>query len=191
MRPLLNSNMAPKNKEISIDLRGEGTTHKHTPAPSTPTQKSALTPTERSNMSQFSGLKSFVSKFSGKAKSAAESSLVSSSTTKSSSTGSDNVLMQFVAKVNSKLESYEPVKEWKCWCGHVFKAPGEWYPTEPAMCEAPGCPNPKFFLSGPGRAMLAAGGPPAPQVGGAAGAAGQLPEGAKKLPTGGMGGRLK
>ena len=48
-------------------------------------------------------------------------------------------------------------KEWKCHCGHVFRAAGEWYPTEPAYCEAPACPNPTFYLDGPGRAMLESG----------------------------------
>jgi hypothetical protein len=48
-------------------------------------------------------------------------------------------------------------KEWKCHCGHVFRAAGEWYPTEPSYCEAPGCPNPTFYLDGPGRAMLESG----------------------------------
>ncbi len=45
-------------------------------------------------------------------------------------------------------------REWKCHCGHIFRAEGEWYPTEPCYCEAPGCPNPTFYLDGPGRAML-------------------------------------
>jgi hypothetical protein len=45
-------------------------------------------------------------------------------------------------------------REWNCQCGHKFRAEGEWYPTEPCYCEAPGCPNPTFYLDGPGRAML-------------------------------------
>ena len=36
-------------------------------------------------------------------------------------------------------------RTWRCCCGHTFRAPGIWVPSEPAMCEAPGCPNPKFF----------------------------------------------
>jgi hypothetical protein len=45
-------------------------------------------------------------------------------------------------------------RDWTCQCGHKFRAEGEWYPTEPSYCEAPGCPNPTFYLDGPGRAML-------------------------------------
>jgi hypothetical protein len=74
-------------------------------------------------------------------------------------------------------------KEWKCHCGHVFRAPGEWYPTEPAYCEAPACPNPTFYLDGPGRAMLDSGdikGKPLPTPGKTKG-------GGK---PGGMGGRF-
>jgi hypothetical protein len=49
------------------------------------------------------------------------------------------------------------VREWECWCGHKFRAPGQWIPCGPMMCQAPGCPNPKFFISGEGRKMLDSG----------------------------------
>ncbi|KNH08486.1 hypothetical protein XU18_1055 [Perkinsela sp. CCAP 1560/4] len=37
-------------------------------------------------------------------------------------------------------------RTWQCCCGHTFRAPGIWVPSEPSMCEAPGCPNPRFFM---------------------------------------------
>lgn len=45
-------------------------------------------------------------------------------------------------------------KEWRCGCGHVFRDSGDWQACEPSRCEAPSCPNPKFFLDGPGKNML-------------------------------------
>ena len=36
-------------------------------------------------------------------------------------------------------------RTWRCPCGHTFRAAGTWVPTEPSLCEAPGCPNPRFF----------------------------------------------
>eukprot|EP00759_Apiculatamorpha_spiralis_P039498 PhF_6_TR38357/c0_g1_i1/m.57172 len=54
-------------------------------------------------------------------------------------------------------------KEWECWCGHKFRAPGLWVPCAPITCMAPRCPNPKFFMEGPGREMLKVkGGTPLP-----------------------------
>ena len=100
----------------------------------------------------------------------------------------DNNILSVVSRVVKSLEVADPVREWTCWCGHKFRAPGEWYPTEPAMCEAPGCPNPKFFLTGAGREMLASGGP---QPSGASGRGAAKPAsltGGKG--GGGMGGRL-
>jgi len=37
-------------------------------------------------------------------------------------------------------------RTWRCACGHTFRAHGIWVPSEPGMCEAPGCPNPRFFM---------------------------------------------
>ena len=48
-------------------------------------------------------------------------------------------------------------RTWECCCGHRFRAPGIWVPSEPAMCEAPGCPNPKFFTLGCNKHFLEAG----------------------------------
>lgn len=45
-------------------------------------------------------------------------------------------------------------REWECWCGHKFRAPGEWVPCAPVQCMAPGCPNPGYFLEGEGRQLL-------------------------------------
>jgi hypothetical protein len=58
------------------------------------------------------------------------------------------------SKVSDTILSEFQEREWKCACGHIFRASGEWSPCEPSRCEAPRCPNPKFFLSGPGVNML-------------------------------------
>ncbi|KAG8344036.1 hypothetical protein ERJ75_001328600 [Trypanosoma vivax] len=47
-------------------------------------------------------------------------------------------------------------REWQCPCGHKFRASGEWVATLPIYCEVPSCPNPKFYVDGPGRALLEA-----------------------------------
>lgn len=60
---------------------------------------------------------------------------------------------ELMMSAKQAFESFDE-REWKCPCGHVFRASGHWEPTEPARCEAPGCPNPKFYLDGPGRQML-------------------------------------
>ncbi|CCW63550.1 unnamed protein product [Phytomonas sp. EM1] len=45
-------------------------------------------------------------------------------------------------------------KEWQCPCGHKFRAAGEWIACAPIYCEVPSCPNPKYYIEGPGRALL-------------------------------------
>ncbi|AAZ13234.1 uncharacterized protein TEOVI_000093400 [Trypanosoma equiperdum] len=47
-------------------------------------------------------------------------------------------------------------REWQCPCGHKFRASGEWVATLPVYCEVPSCPNPKYYVDGPGRALLEA-----------------------------------
>jgi len=47
-----------------------------------------------------------------------------------------------------------PEKEWECWCGHRFRAPGIWIPCAPVSCMAPRCPNPDYFIRGEGAVML-------------------------------------
>ncbi|KEG10323.1 hypothetical protein DQ04_03881080 [Trypanosoma grayi] len=47
-------------------------------------------------------------------------------------------------------------REWQCPCGHRFRASGEWVATLPIYCEVPSCPNPKYYVDGPGRALLEA-----------------------------------
>lgn len=47
-------------------------------------------------------------------------------------------------------------REWQCPCGHKFRAPGEWVACAPIYCEVPSCPNPKYYIDGPGRALLEA-----------------------------------
>jgi hypothetical protein len=47
-------------------------------------------------------------------------------------------------------------KEWQCPCGFKFKAGGEWVACAPIYCEVPRCPNPKYYVDGPGRALLEA-----------------------------------
>ena len=95
----------------------------------------------------------------------------------SGSPSASSALTSLKEKVSQMFEE----KEWTCHCGHKFRAAGEWYPTEPAQCEAPGCPNPSYYIDGPGRAML--------EAGGTSSIAGEAP---KKLPDKtGMGGRFK
>eukprot|EP00758_Cryptobia_borreli_P005588 Tbor_TRINITY_DN4929_c5_g1::TRINITY_DN4929_c5_g1_i4::g.9722::m.9722 len=55
---------------------------------------------------------------------------------------------------NNILLSQE--KEWVCPCGHTFRAAGEWIACLPIACEVPSCPNPKYYISGKGRALLEA-----------------------------------
>lgn len=57
------------------------------------------------------------------------------------------------AKMASKM--FEE-REWQCPCGHKFRASGEWVACAAVYCEAPSCPNPTFYLDGPGRALLEA-----------------------------------
>ncbi|RNF27204.1 uncharacterized protein Tco025E_00578 [Trypanosoma conorhini] len=47
-------------------------------------------------------------------------------------------------------------REWQCPCGHKFRASGDWVATLPIYCEVPSCPNPKYYVDGPGRALLEA-----------------------------------
>lgn len=47
-------------------------------------------------------------------------------------------------------------REWQCPCGHKFRAAGEWVACAPIYCEVPSCPNPKYYVDGPGRALLEA-----------------------------------
>lgn len=47
-------------------------------------------------------------------------------------------------------------KEWQCPCGHKFRASGEWVACAAIYCEVPSCPNPKYYIDGPGRALLEA-----------------------------------
>ncbi|EPY43653.1 hypothetical protein AGDE_00268 [Angomonas deanei] len=47
-------------------------------------------------------------------------------------------------------------REWQCPCGHKFRAGGEWTACAPIHCEVPSCPNPKYYIDGPGRALLEA-----------------------------------
>ncbi len=57
----------------------------------------------------------------------------------------------------SAMTDFATEREWKCWCGHVFRAPGQWIPTSRTMCQAPGCPDRDFFISGEGAKRLEAG----------------------------------
>jgi hypothetical protein len=105
------------------------------------------------------------------------------------SSGSSNEVARQAMSQLSKLVTHVmdgPEKEWTCWCGHKFRAAGEWYPTEACYCEAPKCPNPTFFLEGKGRLMLEAqaqGKDPKSVLGGST---------EKTLPKGGsMGSRFK
>ena len=127
-------------------------------------------------------LKTVVGKATGKA--GGNDSLVASA---GSGGGAKTGAAGALASIKTQMEAMFEEKEWTCHCGHKFKAAGEWYPTEPASCEAPGCPNPSYYIDGPGRAMLEAGG-----CGGGNAKVGGADAGQKKLPDKtGMGGRFK
>eukprot|EP00796_Vickermania_ingenoplastis_P009582 gene9582-6737_t len=85
-------------------------------------------------------LKSVVSKTAGSKASAL-------TTTSKPSSFSDNL---------SKIISSFGEKEWQCPCGHKFRDSGEWVVGSPALCEVPSCPNKRFYIDGPGRALLEA-----------------------------------
>ena len=57
-------------------------------------------------------------------------------------------------KTLQSLSSQFQEKEWECWCGHKFRAPGIWIPCAPTMCQAPRCPNPRYFIDGGGKQKL-------------------------------------
>lgn len=63
----------------------------------------------------------------------------------------------FIKSVNKVISSVngEP-KEWHCPCGHKFWDSGEWMVCAPALCEVPSCPNKRYYIDGPGRALLEA-----------------------------------
>lgn len=89
-------------------------------------------------------IKTVVSRGTGATKAGEAGALVTSTSSNSVKNVFDNALAMAGLRE----------REWKCQCGHVFRAEGEWYPTEPCYCEAPGCPNPTYYLDGPGRALL-------------------------------------
>ena len=70
-----------------------------------------------------------------------------------------NIVKQVGAALNEAIEYIVegPTKEWTCWCGHKFKASGEWFPTAKIYCQAPHCPNPAYFISGDGAKLLDSG----------------------------------
>lgn len=63
---------------------------------------------------------------------------------------------KLMSQVMTTTSKFFEEKEWQCPCGHKFRAPGEWMACAPVYCEVPTCPNPKFYLDGPGRALLEA-----------------------------------
>lgn len=106
----------------------------------------------------------------------------SSSSTEAASAAFNKGITTLKTKVFDTILSEFQEKEWRCSCGHVFRASGEWQACEPLSCEAPRCPNPKFFLDGPGKSMLNKDGTvPLPQRVQA------LPESCKKGPKGSCG----
>lgn len=82
-------------------------------------------------------------------------------------------------------------REWQCPCGHKFRAGGEWVACAPIYCEVPSCPNPKYYIDGPGRALLEANpsGVKLEEVKGSTSAGGSVPEASKK--PGGVGSRFR
>ena len=90
----------------------------------------------------------------------------------------------FMASMMKEMGMEE--REWTCWCGHKFRAPGVWVPVAPISCMAPKCPNPNYFINGQGGEMLkqGKGGSPLPStpLGGGCGGAIQLDSGALSDP---------
>lgn len=71
-------------------------------------------------------------------------------------TSNSDAMKNMVSMVQGAAHALLIDKEWVCPCGHKFRASGEWVATVPTMCEVPNCPNPKYYLDGPGRALLEA-----------------------------------
>ncbi|KAG5484261.1 hypothetical protein CUR178_07417 [Leishmania enriettii] len=82
-------------------------------------------------------------------------------------------------------------REWQCPCGHKFRAAGEWVACAPTYCEVPSCPNPKYYIDGPGRALLEANpsGVKLEEVSTSGGSATSPADSGKK--TGGVGSRFR
>ena len=118
--------------------------------------------------------------------SSAVSTQIQGGLSNTSSTSSESAFNKGITTLKTKvfdtiLSEFQE-KEWRCSCGHVFRASGDWEACEPSRCEAPRCPNPKFFLDGPGKNMLNKDGTvPLPQRVQA------LPESCKKGPKGSCG----
>ena len=96
-------------------------------------------------------LKSFV----GRQAAGGASALVPAS---SSSSSSPQTVSQAVAQAGQLVKKIfgDEEKEWKCPCGHIFRASGDWVACAAVYCEVPSCPNPKYYLEGAGRALLEA-----------------------------------
>lgn len=63
---------------------------------------------------------------------------------------------QFMSQAIQLSQKLFEEKEWQCPCGHKFRAHGEWIACAPIYCEVPNCPNPRYYVDGPGRALLEA-----------------------------------
>lgn len=72
-------------------------------------------------------------------------------TTTSPKQGLKENLSKFITTINTFGE-----REWQCPCGHKFRDSNEWVVGSPALCEVPSCPNRKYYVNGPGRALLEA-----------------------------------
>ena len=59
-----------------------------------------------------------------------------------------------IASTLQNITSLFQEKEWECWCGHKFRAPGIWTPCSATLCQAPKCPSPRYFIEGEGRSRL-------------------------------------
>ena len=147
--------------------------------------------TSSTSSSLLQNIKKIVTRASSTSSSSSSSAAVSTQVQNNLSTTSNNNenesafnkgITTLKTKVFDTILSEFQEKEWRCSCGHVFRASGEWQACEPSRCEAPRCPNPKFFLDGPGKQMLNKDGTvPLPQRVQA------LPESCKKGPKGSCG----
>lgn len=104
----------------------------------------------------FDSFKTFVTKSFSSGGGGNSMTVQNSSIATSGNNSRASSFMSLMAEAQKIAGSLMQEKEWQCPCGHKFRASGEWVATVPAMCEVPSCPNPKFYLSGAGRALLEA-----------------------------------
>lgn len=76
--------------------------------------------------------------------------------TSQSTASNPSSLQEMFAQAAKMSSKFFEEREWQCPCGHKFRAGGDWVACAPIYCEVPNCPNPKYYVDGPGRALLEA-----------------------------------